>query len=115
MKQRLDLRTALAWVFAIAGVLFLIAAIVISVRSANATATQIQRERAHNILVNCEAVNARHDETIKRLDELIAAMPPERRVLAARARPGTVLLINALAPKHDNCRALMKSQVRTGV
>lgn len=61
----------------------------------------IQAARAESIRFSCEEQNDRHDATIRKLDELIAKSPPERRAEAQERRAGTVLLINALAPERD--------------
>ena len=72
-------------------------------------AEEIQKERVRNIRATCEAQNARHDNTIAQLDELISEAPPERRARARQNRDGTVVLINALVPKRD-CREVVKQQ-----
>lgn len=73
--------------------------------------SRIQDERAAATLQNCLAVNDRQDVTKARLDELITALPPRRRVRAEAGQRGTVLLIEALAPKRD-CEALVRRNVR---
>lgn len=77
---------------------------------AKALAVQIQQERARNIRLGCEQQNQRHDDTIRALDRLIALVPASGRARAEQGRAGTLLLINALAPKRD-CVALVRNQV----
>lgn len=105
-----EVRAVTAWLFAGVSVVVLLAAILISLNTmANAT-QQINAERERNIRAACEAQNKRNHNTIQQLDALIAKAPPERRERAAASRPGTVLLINALAPRRD-CEALVRSQI----
>lgn len=74
----------------------------------------IQAQRVVNIRQSCDEQNARHDDTIAALDRLIGQLPKDstRRFLAEKNRPGTVLLINALAPKRD-CGKVVKEATRT--
>lgn len=66
---------------------------------------QLREARRQSIIVTCQETNARHDATLRKLDELIAALPPgPRKKRAKQNRAGTVLLIKTLAPKHD-CEA----------
>ena len=67
-------------------------------------AHQIQVERARNVRDSCEASNKRHDSTIATLDKLLARIPREQRERAKQNRAGTVLLIDALAPVHQDKR-----------
>jgi hypothetical protein len=60
----------------------------------------IQEQRRDSILSGCREQNARHDRTIATLDRLIAEAPAGRRERARQGRAGTVLLIEALAPKR---------------
>lgn len=74
---------------------------------------KIQDERERTIRTSCVATNERHDRTIATLNQLIAELPPgPRRKRAVEGRTGTVLLIDALAPKRD-CAAYVAKQVRT--
>ena len=63
--------------------------------------SRIQQERERTIRESCLAVNDRQDLTKARLDELISELPSARRVRAEAGQRGTVLLIEALAPKRD--------------
>lgn len=79
----------------------------------------IQHSRKETVRRACLESNARHDNTIKVLDDLIAGkpakidgkvfqLPPgEARVQAAASRTFTVLLIDQLSPKTD-CSARAK-------
>lgn len=76
---------------------------------------QINRERAANIARSCREVNERHDATIRELDRLFAvrlrgADSQSERKRAQESRDGTVLLIDALAPRRD-CARLVALQV----
>lgn len=73
-------------------------------------ALEIQDERARSVRDSCEEVNRRHDSTIATLDKLLAKLPPSQRGRAKSNRDGTVLLIEALAPKRD-CEALVRRTV----
>jgi hypothetical protein len=72
----------------------------------------IQEQRRDSILYGCREQNARHDRTIATLDRLIAQAPAGRRERARQGRAGTVLLIEALAPKRD-CAALVTKAAPT--
>lgn len=64
----------------------------------------VQRSREDTVRLACAEQNERHDGTIRTLDRLILEtrkMHPERARRAAESRVGTVLLIEALAPKRD--------------
>lgn len=63
----------------------------------------ISSSRKEGVRLNCAQQNERHDTTIRRLDALIADIPPgsPRRIRAEEGRAGTVALIDALAPKFD--------------
>lgn len=79
----------------------------------------IQHSRQETVRRACLESNARHDNTIAALDDLIAGkpatidgklfqLPPGRaRAQAAASRPFTVLLIGQLSPKTD-CSARAK-------
>lgn len=103
----------IAWivttVFAVAVVLNTISA-VIAFDNNTARIHQIQQERVATVLRSCREQNLRHDATIHSLDELIRRLPPEKRTRAVQSRAGTVLLINALAPKRD-CATLARATV----
>lgn len=72
---------------------------------ADSIAVAIAKERRESLRSFCEATNATHRNTIRSLDQILAAA--ERRVNASRrraiaaSRAPTVLLINALAPQRD--------------
>jgi hypothetical protein len=70
-----------------------------------ASAEDLARQNRDIILRFCLETNERHDNTIRRLDRIIAELPagPEK-VRARRNRASTVLIIEALAPKRD-CQA----------
>jgi hypothetical protein len=67
--------------------------------SASDAVRQLQQSRVDQ----CEQANVRHDRTIKVLDAQIARLPAAQRRRALAQRPGTVALIEALAPSRD-CR-----------
>lgn len=71
--------------------------------------TVIQDERRLSVGRACHDQNARHDNTIDRLDDLLktSGVNAERR---AQSRANTVLLINALAPKR-NCEIVIANTV----
>jgi hypothetical protein len=71
---------------------------------------RVQEERANATRTACQGTNDRQDETKARLDELIFQLPPARRARAEAGQRGTVLLIEALAPKRD-CEALVERSV----
>lgn len=75
---------------------------------------QINAERAENIERACREVNARHDNTIRALDDLIAkrapSLSPAQRARVRESRENTVLLVQALVPRRD-CAALVAAQV----
>lgn len=83
-------------------------------------ASQIQAERARNVLDGCEQLNRRFDNTVKALDDLIRKAPPSNKARAKRSRDGTVFLIRALVPPHKDkhgrstCAALVHRQVSGG-
>lgn len=73
-------------------------------------ARDVQSQRVVAIRANCQEQNQRHDDTIRTLDHLIARIPPGAgRDRALANRRGTVLLIDALAPKRDCGRAVMEA------
>jgi len=75
------------------------------------TTQRVQQSRVEVTRTNCLAQNNRHDATVRKLDQLIADIPPgARRRRAERGRASTVALIDALAPKRD-CKAVV-DQVR---
>lgn len=71
---------------------------------------RIQQERAATAWRNCKDQNARHDNTIRKLDKILARVPADRRARAQSARQANVELINALAPKR-NCLAVVRRTV----
>lgn len=78
---------------------------------ANARLTrQIQDERTHNVIVNCRDTNHRHDATISKLNELVAATSGAERARARANLAGTIALLEAIVP-HRSCRALARRQV----
>lgn len=68
-------------------------------------------DRRTTIIRSCNDQNARHVETIRTLDNLIAKLPPSQRAQANRSKQFTVLLINALAPVQD-CEKLADRLLR---
>ena len=63
---------------------------------------QINAGRRDVLVRSCREQNRRHDNTIRKLDGLIADLPPGRRRERAKAgRASTVALIEALAPKRQ--------------
>lgn len=67
----------------------------------------IQHSREEAVRRTCDEQNTRHDATIKKLDDIIAGLPEgARKTRAEQNRAGTVLLINALAPKRDCAKAV---------
>lgn len=61
---------------------------------------QVSREQA--VRSTCLEQNRRHDSTISTIDQVITQLPPGlQRDRALRNRAGTVLIIDALAPKRD--------------
>ena len=62
----------------------------------------IQENRVNFIRERCLNQNKRNRDTIRTLNNLLKKLPPgERRDRAKQNRPGTILLINALAPVRD--------------
>jgi hypothetical protein len=75
-------------------------------------AEAIQRERARATLENCQKQNARHRNTVRTLDRIIAGTPPARRRQARERRAGTVLLIQALVPLRECKRVVERTVVK---
>lgn len=101
---------------------------------------KINQERVHNILTSCQETNARHDDTVDQLNRILLGsltnhpVPPsdkggptpaqvstqlagalrvadtDQRSRLTASLASTILLINALAPKHV-CADLVKQQV----
>lgn len=94
-----------AWLVVITGV------VALSLLAQQDTLNKIQQSRVEIGRESCRAQNDRHDATIRKLDELVAALPPgPRKRQAEESRAGTVQLIEALAPRRD-CGALVE-QIR---
>lgn len=114
MRRRFETKTVLAWAFAVMALAVLLTAVTFAL-SSTVTPGQIQAERARNILTSCQAANERHDNAISALDQVTDASKrsatPERVKLIEQGRANTVLLIDALVPRHDDCQAVVKSQV----
>jgi hypothetical protein len=70
---------------------------------------RIQTQRRSLLRSNCEAQNKRHDNTIKELGVLVAQAPDLK--AAKAAQPGTIALIDALAPTQD-CTTYVKRNVK---
>jgi hypothetical protein len=71
----------------------------------------VQHERAVATRSSCEDQNHRHDQTVARLRALVKRIKdPRRHARAERNIGGTILLIDALAPKQD-CEALVRERV----
>jgi hypothetical protein len=99
-RRRADLNS-----LAIAAILLLVAVLF---AFNQATAGDIQDSRAELVRESCEQQNKQHDNTIRRLDVAIAAIPPgPRKRRAERNRRYTVSLIEALAPERD-CDRLVR-------
>lgn len=87
--------------------------VVIGVFNADEQGDDIQAQRRASILTACREQNARHDDTIVKLDKIIADLPPgPQKDEALQQRDGTVLLIDALAPKRD-CEAQLQRSTTT--
>jgi hypothetical protein len=75
---------------------------VLIVASGVAGFVSIKDSRRDAIERTCREQNERHDKAIAKLDQIIAELPPgPRKRDAEQRRPGTILLIDALAPKKD--------------
>jgi len=75
---------------------------------------QIQQERYQQTYDQCAAQNARHDNTLAALDQILGQAEKKQPKQAARiaaSKAPTVLLINSLAPKHD-CTVIAHMAVR---
>jgi hypothetical protein len=73
----------------------------------------IQQSRLDFIRIRCIEQNKRHDNTIKELNNIISNLPPgERLDIARQNKPGTVLLINALAPIRDCDKVVQKARIQ---
>lgn len=73
-------------------------------------AKSIQAQRVNSVLSNCRDQNERHDDTLDKLDGVIANMPPgPEKVRAEANKPATVLLIDALVPRRNCHRVLRKA------
>lgn len=74
-------------------------------RDGRAVDEKIQDERALSIILNCEAQNQRHDQTINVLDQRIneakRGQTPQRQKEIQASRDYTALLVDALVPKLD--------------
>jgi hypothetical protein len=71
----------------------------------------VQNQRAIALRDSCQGQNARHDRTIKRLDDVIKETKnPEDRARSIRNRDATVSLIEALQPRQD-CEKLIRERV----
>lgn len=107
-----ETKSALASTFAVVAIIAALASATVSAITAVSLSGQIQDQRFVAVRSNCLDVNQRHDDTIEKLDGLIAKLPAAQRERAKTSRAGTVLLINALAPKRANCAAYAYSIVR---
>jgi hypothetical protein len=72
-------------------------------------ASRIQDQRSNLLLSSCKEQNKRHDDTIKELALLVSQAPDL--AAAKAAQPGTIALINAIAPISD-CNAYVKRNVK---
>jgi hypothetical protein len=79
--------------------------------------SQIQEERADNILRSCEDTNARYRTAVRELDRLLAVRTRDMTVTQRRAveqsRASTVVLIAAIVPPR-RCAEIVREQVNTG-
>jgi hypothetical protein len=78
-------------------------------------AVAIQQERHDNLLQACQDSNRRHDKTLGRLQTVVAdaeKRQPARKAEIDASVSGTILLIDALAPKTANCEARADAAVR---
>lgn len=76
-------------------------------------ALSFQRERLGTVRRNCEAQNARHDNTIKELNYLVHTIPPQNGQTKAQQIQGAeqfVFIIDALQPKTDCDTAVRAAQ-----
>jgi hypothetical protein len=72
----------------------------------------IQSSREDVIRRSCVEQNARHDQTIRKLDEIVRGVSePARRARAERNKDGTIALIEAAIPKRD-CEKRAKQLVK---
>ena len=79
--------------------------------------TQQQSSREDSVRTSCLEQNARHDRTVKALDELLAGRArehtgPERRRIR-QARANTLPLIDALSPRR-NCEQRVELLTQQG-
>jgi hypothetical protein len=88
------------WLFAIT--VLMLAATIIGINENRRRIAEIQQSRVQV----CELQNARHDNSIRTLDELIAKLPPKQRKQAKGSRDANVILISALVPRQ-NCRMIL--------
>jgi len=65
----------------------------------------VEESRFNAFVAACEESNQHNEETIKRLHEVVAEQPPDKRKEAEASIPATILLINALQPKRESCHA----------
>jgi hypothetical protein len=72
-------------------------------------AQDIQAQRRSLLRSNCESQNLRHDRTIAELARLVAAAPDLK--AAKASQPGTIALIDALAPTQD-CANYVRRNVK---
>lgn len=84
-------------------------------RDNRALVIQIQRDRVRSILSSCRDQNARHDNTIRRLNVAVARaraeeVSPERLQRLQESRAVFVGLFDALAPR-ENCQDRVDSYV----
>ena len=76
------------------------------------TASDIQDSRVDFVRQSCVAQNERNVATIRRLDQLIADLPPgSRQRRAVTNRASTVALIDALAPQRDCDRVVARVEL----
>lgn len=80
---------------------FLIAAVIALSILVTLAFSTIQTARQDTIVRACQETNQNHDSTIQALDFVLAQVPQAQQRQAQQGRKNTILLIDALAPKHD--------------
>lgn len=68
----------------------------------------IQQSRIDINYQACDEQNDRHDNAFKKLDELIAELPPRQRARAKAGEEGTKALLNTVAPKQKCLRLVQR-------
>lgn len=101
-ENRTTLRVALCVYLAIPVILTgLVVYSIIQRGQLGGLAHRIQASRVEATLRACEEQNHRHNQTVAKLDMLIAKVPPDQRARAKASRDSTIALIDALVPVRD--------------